>query len=206
MRTLRITVILMAALAGAGAHASAQGRPENERQVTVYLSNAVTVPAQITVQAEALASKMFAGIGVTIHWWRGVPSHPEPGAIIVEFAANTPAEYQPGAWAYALPYEGVHIRVFWDRIEADPFARQLLAHVMAHEITHILQGISRHSADGVMKVRWTDQDRQAMMQNPLRFTPEDVELIHQGMNYRGTHTPKRAGQTVTPMTAKVAAQ
>jgi hypothetical protein len=44
------------------------------------------------------------------------------------------------------------------------------------------------------------------MQNPLRFTPEDVELIHQGMNYRGTHTPKRAGQTVTPMTAKVAAQ
>jgi hypothetical protein len=202
MRTLRITVILMAAVASA----DAQDKSANGRQVTVYLSNIMTAPAQVTAQAEGLASKIFADVGVTINWWRGVPSHPETGAIIIEFATNTRATDHPGGWAYALPYEGVHIRIFWDRIEADPFARQLLAHVMVHEITHILQGIARHSPEGIMKARWSDQDRQTMMRGPLRFTPEDVEMIYQGMEARGTRAPKSAAQMVTTTTVEVAAE
>lgn len=75
MQTLRITVILIAGVASAGA----QAKSANGRQVTVYLSNVMTAPVQTTAQAEGLASKIFADIGVTINWLRGVPSHPKNG-------------------------------------------------------------------------------------------------------------------------------
>jgi hypothetical protein len=56
--------------------------------------------------------------------------------------------------------------------------------VLAHEITHILQGISRHSASGVMKARWTINDFAGMSIHPLRFEEEDVDLIYEGLARR----------------------
>jgi hypothetical protein len=41
------------------------------------------------------------------------------------------------------------VLVYLDRGQA--FSNALLAHVMAHEITHVLEGIDRHSSEGVMK-------------------------------------------------------
>jgi len=99
-------------------------------------------------------------------------------------AAHAPADYPPDAWASAEVYEGVHITVFWDRIEhparVAPVA-VLLAHVLVHEITHILQGIDRHSDSGVMKANWTRKDYAEMASQPLPFTPEDIFLIHKGL-------------------------
>ena len=41
-------------------------------------------------------------------------------------------------------------------IERNPFRTGfLLGHVLAHEIGHVLQGVARHSATGVMKGRWS---------------------------------------------------
>jgi len=34
----------------------------------------------------------------------------------------------------------------------------VLAHVLVHEVTHILQGIPRHSESGVMKAQWDSND------------------------------------------------
>ena len=167
--------------------ASAQGKSENGRQVTVYFSDNAGVPYDVRAQAQGLATEMFASIGVTLHLKPGRPARPDADAIMIEFVTNTPATRLPGALAYALPYEGVHIRIFWDRIEPSPSPRQLLAHVMVHEITHILQGIDRHSNAGIMKAQWTYQDYAVMKVRPLSFTPEDVDLIYQGMDYREAH-------------------
>jgi hypothetical protein len=52
---------------------------------------------------------------------------------------------------------------------------------MTHEITHILQGISRHSLTGVMKAHWDAHDFAQMAYQPLPFAPEDVDLIQQGL-------------------------
>jgi len=88
--------------------------------------------------------------------------------------------------AYAFPYEGVHIEVFYDRIDygAPDVRTALLAHVLVHEITHILQGVSRHSDNGVMKARWDASDRAGMVRIPLAFEPQDVVLIHEGLKAR----------------------
>ncbi len=74
--------------------------------------------------------------------------------------------------------------VFWDRIECRALPMQLLAHVMVHEITHPLEGISRHSETGVMKVNWTEDDVKTIKLHPMKFAAEDVELIHRGLTVR----------------------
>src|SRR5271170_2328444 len=133
------TMITMAVMMAAGA----QGKTEATRQITVYTSASVDVPFTVKIQAEHLASEMFSSIGVKVDWRIGQPKPSETDAIAIEFAASTAAN-APGILAYAMPYEGVHIRVFWNRIASDPSPREVLAHVMVHEITHILQGVARH--------------------------------------------------------------
>jgi hypothetical protein len=52
---------------------------------------------------------------------------------------------------------------------------------MVHEITHLLQGIGRHSATGVMKEVWTAGDFGGMRLRPLSFTPLDIDLIYSAL-------------------------
>jgi hypothetical protein len=106
---------------------------------------------------------------------------------VVRLTKDTPANYLPGVPAYALPYQGDQITVLYDRVEQTvvPYAVPiLLAHVLVHEITHILQGINRHSESGVMKAHWDGGDYMAMGKKLLPFTEADVELIHRGLAVR----------------------
>ena len=66
----------------------------------------------------------------------------------------------------------------------------ILAHVMVHEITHVLQGVSRHSESGVMKATWTMKEYGEMLPKPLPFTDDDVLLIRLGLERQGRTYPK----------------
>jgi hypothetical protein len=143
------------------------------------------IPGITLSRAEVLGSKMFAAAGVKIDWraWSACPA----SGIRVSLSWNTPESENPRSLAYALPYEGNHIILYWDRIgratqpETLPW---LLAHVLVHEVTHILQGTCRHSDTGVMKATFTAADIANMEFRPLTFTEEDLELIHDGMEAR----------------------
>jgi hypothetical protein len=50
----------------------------------------------------------------------------------------------------------------------------VLAHVLVHEVTHILQGFPRHSESGVMKAHWDSQNFAQMTWQPLPFTDDDI--------------------------------
>jgi hypothetical protein len=111
--------------------------------------------------------------------------------ITVGITSNTPRTLHPGALACAKPYaeqiKGVHIRVFFDRIEkagAGNLVAYLLGHVLVHEITHILEGCEHHSEKGVMKKRRTAKDLYQMAYKPLPFDALDVELIRRGLANR----------------------
>jgi hypothetical protein len=155
---------MIALIAGAAAQAKLDIGPP-ERTVVVC-----TALDPRSFQARALASEMFAAIGVTM-MWRAVPGCPEEG-IRITLTENTPDSLLPGALAYALPYEGTHIRVLYDRVAQFPKALlpHLLAHVLVHEITHILQGVAQHSSQGIMKARWDRLDRSRMLRRSLGFT------------------------------------
>jgi hypothetical protein len=160
-----------------------QARAANENRVTVYVQNKAAVPLAVTNRAQVLASSMFASVGVRIDWRKGQPAA-SGQALILELRDDTPAAERPGALAYTKPFEGIHIAVFWDRIAHRRAPDPLLAHVMVHEITHLLEGVCRHSENGVMKAQWTEDDIIMMPTRQLTFAAEDVDLIHIGMARR----------------------
>lgn len=183
---MKLALMITVAVIGV---ANAQGKSAPGPQIRVYLrENAAAVPLPVRARAQSLASDMFANIGISLKWRSGNPSPSENDSIAIHLTSGTPESFRPGALAFALPYEGVHIRIFWDRIALFHFATQVLAHVMVHEITHILQGIAEHSDEGIMKAQWTRGDLIAMAVAPLRFTPADVDRIYSGMENRGIGT------------------
>jgi hypothetical protein len=179
---MKATAMAMLVLvAGAGAQAD-ENVEHPERTVTACMA----VFDSATYAARRQAVEMFASIGVNLEWRHKSGDCP-PGAIVINVIGRTPLTLHPHALAYAQPYDGTHICVFYDRIAADRdslTATRVLAHVLVHEITHILEGISRHSDQGVMKAQWGPSDFCEMRRKPLAFAPEDVLLIELGMTAR----------------------
>jgi hypothetical protein len=173
----------MVAVAAATAWAGETGA-EGLRTVTVCVD-----PSGDGVEirsAQGLASKLFARIGVRIDW-RELRSCTAGGsALQVSLSYNTPPNQLPGSLAYALPYEGSHIVLFYDRVRLSDsnLITRLMAYVMVHEITHILEGITRHSKRGIMKAHWDREDRFQIGLGRLGFAPEDVDLIYRGVDAR----------------------
>jgi hypothetical protein len=173
----------MVAAAAATAWAGETGG-ERERTVTVCVD-----PSGDGVEirsAQGLASKLFARIGVRIDWHELRSCTAGGGSLQVSLSHNTPTNQLPGSLAYALPYEGSHIVVFYDRVQQSDsnLVTRLLAYTLAHEITHILEGITRHSKRGIMKAHWDAEDRFQIGLGHLDFAPEDIDLIYRGLHAR----------------------
>lgn len=170
-----------------GTSALAESSADLAANLKVYLLEDASGPGLNSPWARTIASQILGEAGVHIKWELGAPRHDQgQAAIIIDLSSNTPEKLAPRALAYAQVYEGVHIRVFWDRVRntvsgANPDSTFLLAHVMAHEITHVLEGMDHHSKAGLMKPSWTKNEIQQMSIRPLLLAPEDVQLIHLGL-------------------------
>jgi hypothetical protein len=174
------TMVAMMAILGMGAQAE-----QADERVTVYLMNDTIVPLTILGPARSMATILFTRAGVQIRWRSGRPADaPSSGdrTVVVRLEDRTPLDLEPDELGFAAAQEGIHSTVFYNRIERMALgdgSRTLLAYVLVHEITHLLQGENRHSESGIMKAHWGPNDYSQIAQNP--FTYEDVELIHHGM-------------------------
>jgi hypothetical protein len=178
---VKATVAMILALA-AGTQAAGK--------LGVCVNSSTDLPMVVLAHAEATMSQMLSTAGVAVEWHSA--AHPvcqglqQIRPVVIEFASNKPPGEHRGAMSYARPYEGVHIVVMYDRVEnstgGSTQASVFLAHVITHEIAHILQGISRHSLTGVMKAHWDVHDLAQMAYRPLPFAQEDVDLIRQGLH------------------------
>jgi hypothetical protein len=169
----------MAAMAGASLWAR-QSVPAPRATVTVCIESDPHVP----MGTRGWASEMFASIGVRIDWheWNSCPA----GAISVHLFYAPLNRQTPKNLGFAESHEGTRIVVFLDRVENLNPTRgpRVLAHVLVHEITHILEGTGRHSATGIMKARWDREDYFAMLRKDLPFAQEDIEMIYDGLGKR----------------------
>jgi hypothetical protein len=93
--------------------------------------------------------------------------------------------------AYANPFatDGPCVTVLIDRVSElvrrnPQTAGYLLGHVLAHEIGHMLQEVTRHSQGGIMKAHWSAEDIKQMPSKPLPFLPYDTELILRNLGVR----------------------
>ena len=80
--------------------------------------------------------------------------------------------------AQPLACAGLNVRVFDDRVCDAAFKwnrahATVLAHVIAHEIGHVLLRTNAHSPRGLMAGVWGDHEYQFMARNLLRFTRDE---------------------------------
>jgi hypothetical protein len=95
--------------------------------------------------------------------------------IALEILKTAPPGYKASILGYAQPLAsaGLNVRVFNDRIRWTAADRNLpyaivLAHVIAHEIGHVLLRTSEHSSGGLMSAVWSDA-HYAWMSRSLMF-------------------------------------
>ena len=175
-------------IAAAGTYiVAAPADSDKLHSVTVCVEKGSAVEAEVLERGEISAGKIFALIGVKIAWRnqnRRCPMERDP--IILDVTTNTPRDYFPQAYGTALAFEGIHIRAFYDRIRQirPDQVVPLLAHVLAHEIVHVVSGTDAHSETGVMKRRWSQSDLEQMLIHPLPFSKPDILLLNLGIRDR----------------------
>jgi hypothetical protein len=95
---------------------------------------------------------------------------------------RTNAGHHPLGESFADHDGGTYASVFLDRVtdaaaDANVPVVIVLAHAATHEIGHLLLGDQSHTPQGLMKARWDRNDFQAMNQNHLHFTAEQVQAL-----------------------------
>jgi hypothetical protein len=188
MRALKTTAATVW-IAAAGACFAADNRPKAEPDVTVLVKTDDQPGIVVLLPAEITTSAIFAKIGVRLVWAaEGGSSRAATGLVVRVHITDRPRAAREATLGFACPYaDGIQpVTIMWDRVRSQcrDVARQapvLLAHVMAHEVAHVLQGVSHHAADGLMKAQWTMGDLREMRWHPLPFTDADASLIRSGL-------------------------
>ena len=169
--------------AGTGAWAADPGKAFKPA-VTVCINPGAN--PTIFYRGQGVATQLLKQADVRIEWRSDPRACAKVGhGIIVSGSLATPEDLHPGALAYALPFDRRRIVLFYDRVfnTLRPVGvPSLLGHVLAHEIVHILQGLEQHALSGIMKPRWDAHDYAEMQRGHLRFTAEDIALIHRGLD------------------------
>ncbi len=175
MKTAWAVALAMAA----GVPAAAKNGPAD---VTVYVENGAVNNREM-LYAQLVAGRMFATIRVRVAWAASLPKTVKGPAVRLIVVDQQP-DRDAAELAYAHPYApGPRpVVIMFSRVKAiaanvPGLESRLLAHVIVHEITHVLRGTTEHAETGVRKAQWTRDDYREMLRKPLPFTDLDAELV-----------------------------
>jgi len=161
----------------------------------IYIADSHDVPWEALNSARATVANIFRDIGVSVRWARFPNPHAQESCASVEvlFDSRSSSTFRPGAMGYAFVCgkQRAQVHIFTDRILHSSLSPSqstwqgiLLGHVVAHEIAHVLEGVVRHSQQGLMKQNWTFQEMLGMAAKNLGLTSDDANLIHLGISRR----------------------
>lgn len=201
MRTRKLAVAMVwMAMAAAGRAESR--KPQADALVTVFTYDRTGVPWAVLARAERVATAAFAAVGVEVRWVKGqrleAPRKVASGeALTVVFDLSAPAQASLHAFASTQLGGGADgdVHVFYGRVTRFPdkvLMPEVLGNVLAHELTHALQGVARHSSEGLMKAEWEIPDYQKMSRGPLAFAAVDLELLRAHFNKEVSPEPTLA--------------
>lgn len=176
-----------------------------ETILTVRVYDYTGLSDNTILKAEALARKVFHKAGVETNWVHCPTERVEEGRfpwcrkpiseseVILHIIPESmeSRRLSEEAFGYALHASGgapaQHAWIFFHRVEQAAKKSQrtaratsqwvLLAHVVAHEIGHLLLGPDSHSGRGIMRARWRQEDLQEMEIGQMVFTAGQAKLI-----------------------------
>jgi len=192
-----------------------------ELKITVRVYNYVKMGSQALAAAEREATEILRRAGIEVEWLdlsdcrEGGRTEPPchsplgPAELILRILARPPDEYQHRAgetFGVALVplngSDGVDAAVFltgvqdFSRISAASSA-QILGHLVAHEIGHLLLGLGAHSSIGIMRPGWTAEELDRAARGQLGFTPQQSEKMRAAVARRLAQ-PRAIGESASP--------
>jgi len=175
------------AVAAAMETQAASPKPRVDALVTVFTYNLAAVPRNVMTRAKRVATAAFAAAGIEVRWVEGKHLGEQREVASGEmrnvvFDGAAPASFRPQAMAVTNVGLGAgsDVHVFYNRVLAfqdSAYMPEFLGNVLAHELTHALEGVARHSSRGLMKAVWSDDDIAEMFRGPLPFAAEDLDLL-----------------------------
>jgi Zn-dependent protease with chaperone function len=184
--------IILGLLTGMG-QLSAQ-IPQDQADIFVQVYNMAQIGEATLVAALRQAGWIFSRTGIHVNWMecplsnvasqnRGMCDGPAP-MMLLRILPRAPDAFSGEAMGFGLPVPegGIHAAVFYSRVarlstSATAPVEQVLAHVIAHEIGHLLLGSNRHSIKGIMRGRWEYSDIRLAIARSLFFTPEEASCM-----------------------------
>jgi hypothetical protein len=182
MRTLRAwqTAVAFAVLAASEATA---GKPAATVQIEVHVVADARVPREVLERAKPEAARIYQQIGIAVIW----VDEANMRSITMRVIDGTIKEAGGSAMGVAPRGRGEVGRLlyaFYSRVEAfahqheKPIA-QVLGHVMAHELGHLLLPHGSHSNKGIMVARWDRAQIEEIGRGWLSFTSEETEAMRE---------------------------
>ncbi len=205
--------ILTSVFSGLDVNAAA-GAPEETPVLTIHVANRAEADPMTLIQAERTATEIFKKAGVESRWVdSALPSEGKPANSVYKGSfplSHIQLTILPSLIVnrLGLPYnlpddamglapgsgpERQSIYVLYGRVEAftakhiaDTHAdtAQILGHVIAHEIGHLLLNDQTHSASGIMRSPWNLWDLQNASYGHLLFTRRQAEAIRSEISNR----------------------
>jgi hypothetical protein len=181
-----LVAAVVAGLTNTGQAASASSAKPLPLPVTVF--DYANVPTQWLSWAKESMSRIYEEIGVEIAW-QDARSEARTGLIVLilpesrstkEGIPQSVIGYTSGTAderrrvAYVL-----YGRMDQFRLEQAPAIQRanLLGHLMAHEVGHLLLPVQSHSPSGIMRARWSRADLELAQQGRLRFSADQAQSI-----------------------------
>jgi hypothetical protein len=215
MKTFWIPIAILSWPAFAIAHDDADVATP---RIVISTYDFAKISAKTLLQAEQLASAVFAAAGIEAQWAPGSLSEARnlgtdfssvstdqcaarltQTGIRVQFLAHAPSGFAQNGLGFALPCaeRGIQVTIYADRVEATTASTlasyyRVLGHAVAHEIGHVLLRSCRHDDSGLMKGVWSKLDWQHAAVALVAFTPGEATSIAEELRSNTVRRDSRA--------------
>ena len=153
--------------------------------VQVFLQDDSRVPTDVLEQAKHATTRVFALSNIDLQWIGRGPY--QPCSLTVRIVpkptgARNRSRFVVGIAPGSREAPGILAFAFYDRIQLYSAklrldASQMLGHVMAHELGHLLLPHGAHSVTGVMREAWDGAQANQATMGLLTFTPPEAALL-----------------------------
>ena len=185
---------------------------ENPPHVTLSVYNDSEVPGGVLTAAREHAVRILGRAGVDLIW-RDCAGERREACGQVDGVASFSLRIVPKALklkseVFGIAFlgedgRGAQADVFLDRIRE--FASrnrvgvdEILGHVVAHELGHLLLGSNAHATMGIMRSRWEEEEVKRVSRGTLYFDKLETEKMHRRLDATDESDVARAAVRLGP--------